>query len=139
VIVYGEVGPDKINVSVGQRVFAGEILGVVETAVLTSFKGRPNIMLHLELMSHGRTESLWWMDLSGPPPAGLLDPTEHLKRAAPESPQFELSAYDGKAFADRTQPRKASRWWAVWGAVSPLPFEGVACITEEDTHDSTEK
>lgn len=116
VIVYGEIGPDSIAVVEGQRVSAGQLLATVDTAVLKSFKGRPNVMLHLELMRHGAVEALWWTSEQQPPSA-LRDPTEHLRRAAPEADQFDISRYDGEAFVDRRMPRKASPWWDFWGGL----------------------
>jgi len=60
VVVYGELGPTTIRVKAGDRVEAGALLGVVDVAVLRSFKGRPMVMLHFELMTPGARETVWW-------------------------------------------------------------------------------
>lgn len=112
VITYGEIGPQQISVSVGDEVKAGDFIGVVETPVLKSFKGRPNVMLHLELLRTGERENPWWTETV---PPGLLDPTEHLKQSAPGAPAFDLALYDGVMFADHSLPRMPSRWWKEWG------------------------
>lgn len=114
VIVYGEVDPASIFVEVGQEILAGYTIGRIVVPVLKHFKGRPTIMLHLELMEHGCRDALWWTDISTCPD-GLLDPTPHLKNAAPNAPVFDLSGYDGATFMDSDAPRKDSRWWRVWG------------------------
>lgn len=69
-IVYGEVAP---HTKVGQKVVAGELLGVV-IRVLKHDKGRPMSMLHLELRPQGITEEIQWLAHEMKPPA-LLDPT----------------------------------------------------------------
>lgn len=55
VIVYGEVRP---CVATGQRVAAGDVIGHV-IPVLRKFKGRPMVMLHLELLRHGTRQTYW--------------------------------------------------------------------------------
>ncbi len=98
VIVYGEVRP---VVSIGERVVAGQVIGHV-IPVLRTFKGRPMVMLHLELMRHGTRETFWWK-AGEPPPAALLDPTSMLVRAAGGTqPIFDLDFYDGVRFRDLT-------------------------------------
>ena len=73
VVLYGEVAP---HVKPGQKVAAGEILGVV-TRVLKKDKGRPMSMLHLELRVPGNTDDIEWLDHANRP-AALLDPTPFL-------------------------------------------------------------
>lgn len=118
IVAYGEVSP---RVQVGDRVVAGQTVAVVDTAVLRSFKGRPMVMLHVELYSHlvvdeaspawAPSHTAWW-EKGSPRPAHLLDPTPLLGRGLP---CFDLSAYDGRSFRDPSAPSKPSRWWAVWG------------------------
>lgn len=71
VVVYGEIDP---SVVLGQFVKAGERIGSV-LQVLVKDKGRPMSMLHMELHSHGTTESLDWIDDK---PDTLQDPTPKL-------------------------------------------------------------
>lgn len=73
VVLYGEVAP---HVKVGQKVLAGEILGVV-IRVLRKDKGRPRSMLHLELHVPGSREAPEWLDFADKP-AVLRDPTPYL-------------------------------------------------------------
>lgn len=73
VVVYGEI---ESQVTVGQRVNAGERIGAV-TRVLKKDKGRPTSMLHLELRAHGDTTDIEWPDFANRPPT-LRDPTPML-------------------------------------------------------------
>lgn len=73
VVVYGEITPHP-DLATGQRVDAGQILGVVKT-VLRHDKGRPCAMLHLELHVPGTREAPAWETAR---PATLLDPTPFL-------------------------------------------------------------
>jgi murein DD-endopeptidase MepM/ murein hydrolase activator NlpD len=114
VIVYGEIDPSNLSVDVGQHITAGDTIGRVVVPVLKQFKGRPTVMLHFELMTHGSREALWWNDISQRP-NGLIDPTPSLREAAPDAPVFDLNSYDGVAYINPAAPRKASRWWKVWG------------------------
>lgn len=117
IVAYGEVTP---RVQVGDQVKAGQVIAVVDTAVLKPFKGRPMVMLHLELYerlvrdesapSWSPSHSAWW-EKGEPQPGHLLDPTPHL----PDGPRFDLSSYDGRMFRDPSSPEEPSRWWAVWG------------------------
>ena len=65
-----------LNSTVGQKVVAGEILGVV-IRVLKKDKGRPMSMLHMELRVPGNTDDIEWVDYANRP-AALLDPTPFL-------------------------------------------------------------
>jgi len=97
VVNYGEVSP---LVQVGQQVSAGEPIAIIDKPVLRKFKGRPMVMLHIELMSPGTRETLWWYHDQGRP-AALLDPTPLLVTAAGGATRvFDLAAYDGKSFTD---------------------------------------
>ena len=89
VVVYGEVAP---AVEVGDFVPKGAEIGLV-MAVLKKFKGRPMVMLHLELMVPGARETVWWKP-GEPQPVCLLDPTPKL----PEAPTFDLARYDEVSF-----------------------------------------
>ena len=120
IVAYGEVTP---RVSVGDVVEMGQVIGIVDTAVLRSFKGRPMVMLHVELYSRLVTDdsipgwapshTAWWA-LGSPQPEHLLDPTPHLfYRNYPT--RFEIAKYDGVSFRDPAAPAKPSAWWAVWG------------------------
>jgi hypothetical protein len=93
VIVYGEISS---KVEVGQWVSAGDTIGVVSTSVLKKFKGRPMVMLHMELMTHDscdhlrdpnasdvRGGTLWWKG-DQRMPKQLLDVTPLLMHAAAE-------------------------------------------------------
>lgn len=118
VFAYGEV---SACVEVGGTVVAGQVIGVVDKAVLRSFKGRPMVMLHLELYSHLKVDpaspswspshTAWWKK-GDSKPQHLLDPTPHLGVG---HMCFDLSAYDGTSFRDLSAPSKPSRWWAAWG------------------------
>lgn len=89
VVVYGEIEP---AVKVGNRLVAGASIGKV-LPVLRTFKGRPMVMLHLELMSRGARHVLWWK-LDDPRPSTLEDPEPFL----PSAPEFNLALYDQKSF-----------------------------------------
>lgn len=112
VIVYGEVGAETVAVAVGDSVKKGQFIGLVNIPVLKSFKGRPNVMLHLELLSSGQRESPWWTDSR---PIGLKDPMPYLREIYPDAPTFMLEQYDGVRFSDPRSPRKESEWWKIWG------------------------
>lgn len=122
VVGYGEV---SARVSPGDVVSAGQVVGVISTAVLQAFKGRPMVMLHLELYeelevdpatpSWAPSHTAWW-EKGAEKPAHLRDPTPHLGEGIPS---FDLATYDGKAFRDYAAPSKPSRWWAVWGGKIP--------------------
>lgn len=102
-------------VSIGDNVKAGDILGTINIPVLRSFKGRPMVMLHLELMKHGSRNNEWWSEFDMKPPS-LLDPTPFLVEAAgSEAEVFDLSHYDGISFIDPKAERKPSSYWNVWG------------------------
>lgn len=88
VVVYGEI---STTLKVGDRIAQGDVLGHV-LPVLRTFKGRPMVMLHLELMDHTR-EPYWWR-LEDPQPDHLHDPTPLL----PAAPRFDLSSYDQRSF-----------------------------------------
>lgn len=131
VIVYGEA---SVLVSEGDTVTEGQVIAVIDTSVLRSFKGRPMVMLHLELMNSDQTETLWWksavevekrMGLKETerkatdditlPPEGLLDPTEMLRKAAGITvASFDLKDYDGTSYLDSEAPHKPSKWWSIW-------------------------
>lgn len=103
VVVYGEVDASGgFNAQprplwVGKRVRAGEVIAIVSEPVLKRFKGRPTMMLHLELMATGSRECAWW-PLGKKRPHGLLDPTPFLEASAPWAPVFDLKTYDGVHF-----------------------------------------
>jgi murein DD-endopeptidase MepM/ murein hydrolase activator NlpD len=111
VIVYGEV---TSLVSEGDRVKAGQVIARVDTPVLKSFKGRPMVMLHIELMKQGSRETLWWR-LGEKKDDSLLDPEPLLLDIVPKVGIFNLSDYDGNSFCDPTAKRKDSKWWSYWG------------------------
>lgn len=125
---YAEVTP---LVKEGDEVKAGQVIAVVDTAVLKSFKGRPMVMLHLELLSHDTDTSPWWYITEddevklkehrihrndGPPrPNNIWDPEPALQEIAGEDLiTFRLEDYDGEKFKDPNAPEKDSRWWAIW-------------------------
>ena len=91
VAVYGEIQP---GVKVGDTVKQYETIGFV-APVLKTFKGRPMVMLHLELMTAGSTETVWWKK-GDPKPECLLDPSDLLPNDRYIA--FDLSAYDGKRY-----------------------------------------
>jgi hypothetical protein len=123
IIVYGEVEPPPSPADlIGRKVTAGEFIGRVRP-VLRTFKGRPMVMLHLELLAalpegytglylrEGDVSATCWWHLGDPKPDRLLDPRHLLA----DAPRFDLAAYNGEDFADPAAPRKASPYWAVWG------------------------
>lgn len=117
VVAYGEVQP---TVEVGDTVQAGDRIAVVEKPVLKAFKGRPMVMLHLELWAEGTTETTTWGADPTPPadrerPSNLMDPTPFLTSAAERPESFNIAEYDGKRFRDPSAEVKDSRWWAMWG------------------------
>lgn len=117
IVNYGEIEP---TVKVGDKVKAGQVIARVERPVLRSFKGRPMVMLHIELMTPDATVSQWWRTTeegeAEPQPEVLLDPTAFLVEAAGgEVPEFVLSQYDGQTFMDPLAKKKDSPYWAVWG------------------------
>ncbi len=112
-VLYGEVDSECITVKIGDKVQAGQKIAAVVTSVLKYNKGRPMVMLHLELMIHGSTEALWWTNMSDRP-VQLRDPLPLLKTAAPDAPHFDLSLYDGEQFIDPNAPCKDSVYWHVW-------------------------
>lgn len=101
VVVYGEIRP---GVEVGQRLRAGDLVGKV-IPVLRTFKGRPMVMLHVELLRPGTRKTAIW-PRGTERPADLLDPTPMLRRAAGEATpqQFDLDFYDGLRFRDPNAP-----------------------------------
>lgn len=116
---YGEVS--NVLVVPGEIVKAGQILGTIEVPVLKTNKGRPMVMLHLELYSElipdtDGTHTVWWK-LGESQPKHLLNPIPYLLNIATGS--FELSSYDGKKYVDPSAPKKDSDYWHVWN---------IACI-----------
>jgi murein DD-endopeptidase MepM/ murein hydrolase activator NlpD len=108
VIAYGEVG--TVEVLVGDELEAGQQIGVVSTSVLRRFKGRPKVMLHVEVyecLPDGYTgavvaaedvsATVWWK-FDEARPARLSDPTPLLSPLA--NAVFNLGTYfqaqDGK-------------------------------------------
>ncbi|MBU6235408.1 MAG: peptidoglycan DD-metalloendopeptidase family protein [Alphaproteobacteria bacterium] len=75
VIVYGELVPHS-TIKTGLEIKAGQLLGNV-TRVLRHDKGRPTIMLHLELHDAHVTKTFEWA-VNGQKPASLRDPTPYL-------------------------------------------------------------
>lgn len=109
VINYAEVTP---LVEEGDEVKAGQVIAVVDTAVLKSFKGRPMVMLHLELLTPDTDTSPWWHHQR---PKCLRDPEPLLREIAGEDlTHFDLSQYDGERYKDPNAPTKDSQWWAHW-------------------------
>ncbi len=92
VVVYGEV---TTGLKVGASVEQGDIIGYV-APVLQRFKGRPMVMLHLELMRSGARATGWWR-ITDQPPGDLLDPTPLLP-ISPNTPEFNLLTYDHLKF-----------------------------------------
>ncbi len=96
VIAYGEINP---FVTVGDTVQSSQHIGFV-IPVLRTFKGRPMVMLHLERMSTGSRDTVWWRPGETQPP-GLLDPTPLLRKASGGNASFfDLDLYDGQRFRD---------------------------------------
>ena len=91
VVVYGEIEP-RADLKVGTTLVQKEYIGRV-APVLKKFKGRPMVMLHLELMTSGATETVWWKkgDLI---PEVLCNPEPLLG----EHPRFNLDSYDKESF-----------------------------------------
>jgi murein DD-endopeptidase MepM/ murein hydrolase activator NlpD len=75
VIVYGEI-IEADEITVGAHIKQGNLIGKV-TQVLDKDKGRPMIMLHLELYEHGHRGSVTW-NVGETLPVGLKDPTNLL-------------------------------------------------------------
>lgn len=101
IIAYGEVG--TIAVAVGDELEAGQQIGVISTSVLRRFKGRPMVMLHIEVyndLPDGYTGSVlvagdvsatvWWK-CDEARPARLDDPTPLLEPMA--TAVFEMASY----------------------------------------------
>ena len=106
VFVYGEVTP---LVKVGDKVKAGDIVAVVDTAVLRSFKGRPTVMLHLEHRPSSTNTHKPKL------PGEDINPEITLREIVGGNIEvFDLSEYDGKSFKDPDAPVKDSRWWGEW-------------------------
>lgn len=100
VVVYGEIRP---CVDIGDIVRAGQRVGTV-IPVLRTFKGRPMVMLHLELLRAGSAATAIWPRGQSRPSA-LLDPTDLLRGiAGPAAPTFDLGLYDGVRFRDPDAP-----------------------------------
>ena len=119
-IVYGEV---TSRVKVGEFVKAGDIIAIVDTSVLRSFKGRPTVMLHLEILNPeiasvsipNAVAANRWME-SEQQPDLLIDPTMNLIEAAGEDLSFfSLERYLGLKFKDPDAIQKPSDWWKIWG------------------------
>jgi murein DD-endopeptidase MepM/ murein hydrolase activator NlpD len=72
VLVYGEIIPD-INLKIGQKVYAGQIIGNI-TTVLKVDKGRPMNMLHLEMYKKGTTDSVGIIKDYNSIPDNILNP-----------------------------------------------------------------
>lgn len=95
VVLYGEIEP---LVQEGDKVAQGQQIAIVKQAVLRRYKGRPMVMLHLELMRAGCYTSPWWYHGENQP-AEFLSPEPLLKEAAGEALQiFNLATYDGISF-----------------------------------------
>ena len=93
VVVYGEVG--EVKVAVGDGIYPGQHIATITTSVLKKYKGRPQVMLHLELLKPEATKTVWWK-LDEPQPDVLLDPTPFLlKEAGDRVKYFDLTKYDG--------------------------------------------
>jgi len=107
VITYGEV---LSQVDVGQEIKQGEVIATVRP-VLKENRGRPMVMLHFELMTHGSVETQWGR-LKAPLEDCLRDPTNLLLEAAGEELEFfRMIDYDGKQFIDPSAPLQSSPWW----------------------------
>lgn len=103
-VVYGEISTD---LSVGQKVSRGDIVGRVTTSVLKKFKGRPMCMLHFELMDASTTGTVWWRTGESKPSV-LKDPTPLLmEAAASEYEVFNLDRYQGNRFLNLPRFPKA--------------------------------
>jgi murein DD-endopeptidase MepM/ murein hydrolase activator NlpD len=75
VVVYGEI---EVDVKVGQKISAGDIVGRVKTVLLKN-KGLPMTMLHIELYHSSMNETVWW-NKGDKKPGTLLDPTTYLDK-----------------------------------------------------------
>lgn len=95
VVVYGEIAS---RVVVGDRLKAGDVVGVVEQPVLKNFKGRPMVMLHLELMPIGERKTYWWQPEDDPPPPMLNPEPLLIEVAGSDLTCFDLGSYDGIRF-----------------------------------------
>ncbi len=126
VIVYGEVAPIEDPASLlGRKVAAGDELGTVSAPVLRTFKGRPMVMLHLELLTslpegytglyfkEGDVSATCWWKLGDAQPERLRDPRKLLEGYSATA--FDLAKYNGTDFVDPSAPRKDSPYWEVWG------------------------
>ena len=89
VVVYGEC---ESKVKIGDNILAGQEIGIINTPVLKSYKGRPTVMLHLELMKHGELVTTLWKEKR---PEGLLDPTPYLLNISDDKIFFDIELYDG--------------------------------------------
>lgn len=78
--LYGEIAPAAFNLPDGYPIGEGNLLGWA-TPVLIKDKGRPATMLHFERYAAPTPNAAEWKP-GEPQPAGLLDPTEYLIRAA---------------------------------------------------------
>ena len=100
VICYGEVTP---YVKEGDHVMEGQVIAEV-APVLKKRKGRPTVMLHLELMERGTRATYWWK-LNEPCPAPVLDPMPLLELAhGGVFDQFDMASYDGSKYTDPATP-----------------------------------
>jgi 8-oxo-dGTP pyrophosphatase MutT (NUDIX family) len=100
VICYGEVTP---YVKEGDYVVEGQVIAEV-APVLKKRKGRPTVMLHLELMTRGTRATYWWT-LFNPCPEQVLDPTPLLELAhGGVFDQFDMASYDGVKYTDPETP-----------------------------------
>ncbi len=95
VILYGEVRPTVVQ---GQRVRQGDVIGTL-LPVPRKFKGRPGVMLHIELLRHGTRETFWWY-CDQPQPDCFSDPTPLLREAAGDTFQVFDMDYDDVRFCD---------------------------------------
>lgn len=73
---YGEIIPN-LNIKEGMSVSEGQIIGNV-TKVLKNNKGRPMVMLHLELYTENTLDSNDCWNLNIKKPDNLIDPTNIL-------------------------------------------------------------
>lgn len=98
VFAYGEVTPGSILVQAGDSVKAAQVLARVEVPVLRQFKGRPTVMLHLELYTGlplQGSATVWWRR-GAPCPPRLRDPTSVVEPRA--TSHFELQTYNGERY-----------------------------------------
>lgn len=86
VFCYGEVTP---LVKVGNTVTTGQHIADITISVLTKFKQRPMVMLHLEFLDHSCYTPLDWFN-SEQRPSSLKDPLEILKQIDPTYSTFSL-------------------------------------------------